>query len=213
MDGLVLGGMLAAAFVVGMVRQLRKESLGESEHDISKIMDEGKTEKVKGSEEWAQQQLDKVAKETDEESGNESDRRSSAEELFLRLLDSIGCQHETVDEGRAVNFRFEGGTFTAYPRRYNSFVEIHFPYFFDMESYDEARFVRLSCVVSEANLRHIAQVFHTERDGRVYVHCKQVIYLADGIPEVEEYLRALLRVAFDVRRFIHEKMNEEADYE
>ena len=128
-------------------------------------------------------------------------------DLFLETLTKIGCQYklgEDEDDKDSIYFAFQGENFVARIYDNGKFVHIWDTYWLQVELYDIDEFSRLRKAINTSNLNcTITTIFTIDEAAKhVDVHCKTTTVFIPEMPEIEDYLRAILSGFFEAHRYV-----------
>ena len=136
-------------------------------------------------------------------------------DFLIDLLTKLGCQYE-VDENDRIDFRWQGGYFTADANNESAFVIVWYFQWAEYELYDIDTISRVKRVINDANIHYnIDVVYSANEAGSTFsVHSKKHFLLMSQIPDAEAYLQAILGMFFQVRRYVEtqiDKLKEEEE--
>ena len=123
-------------------------------------------------------------------------------DFMMELLTKLGCQYE-VDENDRINFKWQGGYFTADTNNESAFVIVWYYQWAEYELYDIDTISRVKRVINDANIYYDINVVYSmyEAGSTFSVHSKKHFLLMPQIPDAEAYLQAVLGMFFQVRRY------------
>jgi hypothetical protein len=132
-----------------------------------------------------------------------------ARDLLMDLLTKLGCQYEVDDKDR-INFKWQGGYFSADADNESAFVIVRYFQWAEYELYDIDTISRVKRVINDANIYYnIDVVYSTNEAGSTFnVHSKKHFVLMSQIPDVESYLQAILGMFFEVRRYVETQIDK-----
>ena len=127
----------------------------------------------------------------------------------------MGCQYE-IDEKERINFKWQGGHFTADAQNDCAFVIVWYLYWAEYELYDIDTLARVKRAINEANINYNINVVYSlnEAGSTFHVHSKKHFLLTPQISDAEGYLECILGMFFEGRRYVETlidrfKMEEE----
>ena len=124
----------------------------------------------------------------------------STRQLALNIIENIGSSPQYTEEGR-IQFEYQGIVFLMEAANDCMFVNLIWPWCHSFSKFDIDEFARVRQVVNEVNLRESVSVVYTITDSDdVALHIKKHFLLVPQIPEVEEYLKLILKSFFRVAR-------------
>lgn len=145
---------------------------------------------------------------------NVMEQETGTRDLLMETLTKIGCQYEIDDEDDIV-FHWQGGTFVASAANDCRFIIIYYYNWAEYELYDIDNISRVKRVINNANCLYNMNVVYTsnEAGNTFHVHTKKHFLFIEQIPEIDVYLRTVLGMFFEVRRYVETEieklMNEE----
>jgi hypothetical protein len=124
--------------------------------------------------------------------------------LVMDVLKRIGCEPHEEEDG-VIHFIYQGENFIIQAREEMAFICI-----FDVTWYslpvsgDIEDFARLQKVINASNRDETYIVFYTiaKEEDEIVVHTKRNDLFVPQIPDIENYLRALLNGFFRVQRLV-----------
>ena len=130
-------------------------------------------------------------------------------DFLIDLLTKLGCQYE-VDENDRIDFRWQGGYFTADANNESAFVIVWYFQWAEYELYDIDTISRVKRVINDANIHYnIDVVYSANEAGSTFsVHSKKHFLLMSQIPDAEAYLQAILGMFFQVRRYVETQIDK-----
>lgn len=150
------------------------------------------------------------------EGNNDNDNQNSKDvqmmgtkDFFIDLLQKMGCQFE-VDETNRINFKWQGGYFTADADNESSFVIVWYIHWAEYELYDIDTISKVKRVINDANIHfNINVIYSANEAGSTFnVHSKKHFLLMSQIPDAESYLNAILSMFFEVRRYVETQIDK-----
>ena len=127
----------------------------------------------------------------------------STRQLALNIIENIGSSPQYTEEGR-IQFEYQGIVFLMEAVNDCMFVNLIWPWCHSFSKFDIDEFARVRQVVNEVNLRESVSVIYTITDSDdVALHIKKHFLLVPQIPEVEEYLKLILKSFFLVARTLN----------
>ena len=126
-----------------------------------------------------------------------------ARDLLIWTLKNIGCPY-AIGEDDNIYFNYLGEIFYSDASNECPCINIWYSYWLKCEMHDVERVSRIKQAVNEANYRTSIITFYTidESGSRLNVHCRKDILFIPQIPDIEDYLRAMMNEFFDVHRFV-----------
>ena len=131
----------------------------------------------------------------------EQEEQIRTKELAISVLMEIGCKAEEED-GDRISFEYQGITFFMDVVDECLFVNIIWPWCHSFSIYDIDEFARFRKVANMINAKNHCTIFYvpnTESD-EMAVHIKKHFILVPQIPQLANYLRAILRDFFTAAR-------------
>ena len=130
-------------------------------------------------------------------------------DFLIELLTKLGCQYE-IDENDRIDFKWQGGYFTADADNESVFVIVWYFQWAEYELYDIDTISRVKRVINDANVYHNIDVVYSvnEAGSTFHVHSKKHFLLMPQIPDAEGYLQAVLGMFFQVRRFVETQIDK-----
>lgn len=121
-------------------------------------------------------------------------------QLALRTIENIGSEPKYDEAGR-IQFEYQGVVFVMEADNECLFVNLIWPWCHSFSKFDIDEFARVRQVVNEVNLHESVSVVYTISDSDdVALHIKKHFLLVPQIPDVEEYLRMIIKSFFRVDR-------------
>lgn len=144
-----------------------------------------------------------------EKSNDRKDEDYGTRDLFLHILTKMGCQYE-VDENERIDFKWQGGYFTADAHNDYAFVVVWYFYWDEFELYDIDTLSRVKRVINEANINfNINVIYSVNEAGSTFnVHSKKHFMFVKEIPDIEAYLQAILGMFFQVRHYVDSELEK-----
>lgn len=128
------------------------------------------------------------------------EERISTRQLALNVIENIGSTPQYTEEGR-IQFEYQGIIFLMEAANDCMFVNLIWPWCHKFSKFDIDEFARVRQVVNEINLQGPVSVFYTIADSDdVAVHLKKHFLFVSQIPQIEDYLRLILRNFFETAR-------------
>jgi len=122
--------------------------------------------------------------------------------LVLNTIENIGSKPEYTEEGR-IRFEYQGIVFLMEAVNDCMFVNLIWPWCHSFSKFDIGEFARVRQVVNEINIEGTVSVIYTITDSDdVAVHIKKHFLFIAQIPQIEEYLRLILKSFFETARFL-----------
>ena len=124
-----------------------------------------------------------------------------ARDLLMRVLMQMGCQY-MVDENQKIQFVFQGERFLANATNDKPYIVIIDPWWLTCELQDVEHVVRIKNAINEANcVTSVNTYYHIHDETKqLAVHSDKSILFIPQIPEIENYLRAVLDMFFSSHR-------------
>ena len=157
---------------------------------------------------FAELMADKDVEERDT-SEIEGDGTMRTKDLLIGLLAKLGCQYE-IDKNERINFKWQGGIFTADAANDCAFVVVWYLSWAEYELYDIDTISRVKRAINEANINYnIDTVYSVNEAGSTFdVHSKKHFLLINQIPNIEDYLEVILGQFFEVRRYVETQIDK-----
>ena len=128
------------------------------------------------------------------------EEKISTRQLALNVIENIGSTPQYTEEGR-IQFEYQGIIFLMEAANDCMFVNLIWPWCHKFSKFDIDEFARVRQVVNEINLQGPVSVFYTIADSDdVAVHLKKNFLFVSQIPQIEDYLRLILRNFFETAR-------------
>ena len=132
-------------------------------------------------------------------------------DLVLETLPKIGCQY-TIDEdnNNRIGFTFQGEHFVIDASNDYLMIDIWDLWWAEQELYDIDGLSRLKRAINEANINtSITTVYSINEAGsNVGVHSHKNLLFIPQIPNIENYLQAMLADFFRVHRYIATELDK-----
>ena len=128
------------------------------------------------------------------------EERISTRQLALKTIENIGSEPKDYDQ---VSFQFEyqGVIFLIEAVNDCDFVNLIWPWCYSFSKFDVDEFARVRQVLNDINARGMASVFYGITDSDyVAVHIKKNFLFVQQIPDLEDYLKAILEIFFRTAR-------------
>ena len=126
----------------------------------------------------------------------------STRQLALKTIENIGSEPKGYDQ---VSFQFEyqGVIFLIEAINDCDFVNLIWPWCYSFSKFDVDEFARVRQVLNDINARGMASVFYGITDSDyVAVHIKKNFLFIQQIPDLEDYLNAILEIFFRTARIL-----------
>ena len=124
----------------------------------------------------------------------------STRQLALNTIEKIGCEPRYTEEGR-IQFEYQGVIFLMEAANDCMFVNLIWPWCHNFSKFDIDEFARVRQVVNEINVQGTVSVVYTLADSDdVAVHIKKHFLFISQIPQIEDYLKLILKNFFDIAR-------------
>ena len=136
-----------------------------------------------------------------DEKEDESDLDSvGTKGLAYKLLREIGCCPQESEDGRIL-FEYQGIRLLMEVINECMFVNLIWPWCYTFSKYDIDEFARVRQVVNEINMHGTVSVFFSMSESDdVAVHIKKHFLFVQQIPDLENYLRLILKSFFKTAR-------------
>ena len=124
--------------------------------------------------------------------------------LVFDTLSKMGCQYTIGDDDDSIAFTFQGERFVIYASDDCLMIDIWDYLWEAYELYDIDGLSHLKRAINEANARAAVTTVYTISESRssVEIHCHQKLLFIPQIPNIEDYLQAMLANFFRVHHFI-----------
>ena len=124
-------------------------------------------------------------------------------DLLVRTLQEMGCPM-TFDKDKGIYFTFQGQHFVAVAEDNLLCIDVYYPWWEDCSLYDVEQLAQLKRAINEANkvTRVITYFSVREEDDVVGVHSKKNLLFIPQIPNLTDYLQAMLENFFQTRHFM-----------
>lgn len=124
----------------------------------------------------------------------------STRQLALRTIENIGSEPKYDEAGR-IQFEYQGVIFLMEAANDCMFVNLIWPWCHNFSKFDIDEFARVRQVVNEINVQGTVSVVYTLADSDdVAVHIKKHFLFISQIPQIEDYLKLILKNFFDIAR-------------
>lgn len=124
----------------------------------------------------------------------------STRQLALNVIEHIGSTPQYTEEGR-IQFEYQGVIFLMEAANDCMFVNLIWPWCHSFSKFDIDEFARVRQVVNEINVQGTVSVVYTLADSDdVAVHIKKHFLFISQIPQIEDYLKLILKNFFDIER-------------
>ena len=128
------------------------------------------------------------------------EERISTRQLALNVIEHIGSTPQYTEEGR-IQFEYQGIIFLMEAANDCMFVNLIWPWCHNFSKFDIDEFARVWQVVNEINVQGTVSVVYTLADSDdVAVHIKKHFLFISQIPQIEDYLKLILKNFFDIER-------------
>ena len=135
-----------------------------------------------------------------QESEKVMEEKISARQLALKAIENIGSEPQYTEEGR-IQFEYQGITFLMEAANDCDYINLIWPWCYSFSKFDIDEFARVRQVVNEVNMRDTLSVIYSITDSDdVALHIKSNFLFIAQIPEIEDYLRAILNSFFRTAR-------------
>ena len=147
---------------------------------------------------------DSIEEETDSTDNSNSETEMEKEiktrELAISVLKDIGAELTDAGEER-IQFEYQGITFLMDANDDCYFINIIWPWCHTFNKFDIDEFSRVQRVVNEINSYDSITVFYGISDSDdVLLHMRKNLIFVPQIPQINEYLRSILRSFFQTTR-------------
>ena len=128
------------------------------------------------------------------------EEKISTRQLALNVIEHIGSTPQYTEEGR-IQFEYQGIIFLMEAANDCMFVNLIWPWCHNFSKFDIDEFARVRQVVNEINVQGTVSVVYTLADSDdVAVHIKKHFLFISQIPQIEDYLKLILKNFFDIER-------------
>ena len=135
-----------------------------------------------------------------EVNGSCMEETTSTRQLALRTIENIGSEPKYDEAGR-IQFEYQGVIFLMEAANDCMFVNLIWPWCHNFSKFDIDEFARVRQVVNEINVQGTVSVVYTLADSDdVAVHIKKHFLFISQIPQIEDYLKLILKNFFDIAR-------------
>ena len=147
---------------------------------------------------------DSIEEETDSTDNSNSETNMEKEiktrELAISVLKDIGADLTDIGKER-IQFEYQGITFLMDANDDCYFINIIWPWCHTFNKFDIDEFSRVQRVVNEINSYDSITVFYGISDSDdVLLHMRKNLIFVPQIPQINEYLRSILRSFFQTAR-------------
>lgn len=145
-----------------------------------------------------------------EKQQNEPESQNEVEEvntqdLFIETLTRLGCKYKFDEESeRRIHFDYQGEHFFADINTNSSFVHLFDTFWLEVELYKTDEVSRLRKAINTANQSELVTTLFTIDDDEksMYVHSHYSFIFRKNIPDLDDYLKAILYSFFEAHRTI-----------
>ncbi len=128
------------------------------------------------------------------------EEKISTRQLALNVIEHIGSTPQYTEEGR-IQFEYQGVIFLMEAANDCMFVNLIWPWCHSFSKFDIDEFARVRQVVNEINVQGTVSVVYTLADSDdVAIHIKKHFLFISQIPQIEDYLKLILKNFFDIAR-------------
>lgn len=128
------------------------------------------------------------------------EEKISTRQLALKTIENIGSTPQYDETGR-IQFEYQGIVFVMEADNECLFVNLIWPWCHSFSKFDIDEFARVRQVVNEINVQGTVSVVYTLADSDdVAVHIKKHFLFISQIPQIEDYLKLILKNFFDIAR-------------
>ena len=128
------------------------------------------------------------------------EEKISTRQLALNVIEHIGSTPQYTEEGR-IQFEYQGIIFLMEAANDCMFVNLIWPWCHSFSKFDIDEFARVRQVVNEINVQGTVSVVYTLADSDdVAIHIKKHFLFISQIPQIEDYLKLILKNFFDIAR-------------
>ncbi len=140
---------------------------------------------------------------------NNETKAPQTREFFLETLSQIGCQYE-IEEDQRISFQWQGGYFMAEATDDCLFVNVWYLRWGEWLLYDVDTLSRVKRIMNDANINHSLSVVYSvdEENDQFLLHTKRNILFIPEIPDIKNYLQAMLSEFYNVRRYIEKELDK-----
>ena len=147
---------------------------------------------------------DSIEEETDSvdnsNSETEMEKEIKTRELVISVLKDIGAELTDAGEER-IQFEYQGISFLMDANDDCYFINIIWPWCHTFNKFDIDEFSRVQRVVNDINSYDSITVFYGISDSdNVLLHMRKNLIFVPQIPQINEYLRSILRSFFQTAR-------------
>ena len=127
----------------------------------------------------------------------------NTQDLFIETLTRIGCKYNVDEESdRRIHFDYQGEHFFVDINTNSSFVHLFDTFWLEVELYKTDEVSRLRKAINTANQSELVTTLFTIDDDEksMYVHSHYSFIFRKNIPDLDDYLKAILYSFFEVHR-------------
>lgn len=136
------------------------------------------------------------------------EEKISTRQLALNAIENIGSTPQYTEEGR-IQFEYQGIIFLMEAANDCMFVNLIWPWCHKFSKFDIDEFARVRQIVNEINLRDTLSVIYSITDSDdVALHIKKHFLFISQIPQLENYLRLILKNFFETARELNLKIEK-----
>ena len=136
------------------------------------------------------------------------EEKISTRQLALNVIEHIGSTPQYTEEGR-IQFEYQGVIFLMEAANDCMFVNLIWPWCHHFSKFDIDEFARVRQVVNEINVQGTVSVVYTLADSDdVAVHIKKHFLFISQIPQIEDYLKLILKNFFETARELNLKIEK-----
>lgn len=130
-------------------------------------------------------------------------------ELLTSSLQALGCPVTTDGNGN-ITFKFQGQSFVAQASNELLCITVHYPWWLQCSLFDVERFAQIKKAINEANCRTNVSTFYVVSDEGdvVGVHSRKNFVFVPQIPNITDYLKAMLEDFFQTHHFVLQELEQ-----
>ena len=130
-------------------------------------------------------------------------------DLVFQTLRSLGCEF-TGEDDTSIRFTYQSGNFAIETVNDYPFINLHFPWMYDVSADDIEEFARIRKVINQMNFQFHCTFFYTVNHnyGTVGVHAKRTALFSADIHQYERYLQSMIEYFFHVQRIFYLEMDK-----
>lgn len=150
-----------------------------------------------------------------EEKETDTDEETRTRDLFLKVLEKIGCQYqvedeEDEDEDARVSFVFQGERMYADLSNDSIYIVVWDPYWENVDLSDIDEVSRMRKAINKSNLNCSVTTAYTfdKKDNSMNVHSQSMFPFVPQMRNIEEYLKIELGEFFRAQQLVGSELHK-----